>query len=120
MANEITNLTLKDDSTGTVLGTGATTVDVSSDASTFPRYGFVSSYDDGVNVQAVERSLTDEAECDVTLQLIASSRGALNGLMAEVLEGHIRGHLGKNVVDPNSEDARALEQVVDIVRTYLK
>jgi dextranase len=42
---------------GTVLGTDATAVDVSSDASTFPRYGFVSRYDDGVDVQAVERSL---------------------------------------------------------------
>ncbi len=42
---------------GTALGTGATAVDVSSDASTFPRYGFVSRYDGDVDAQAVARSL---------------------------------------------------------------
>lgn len=71
-------------------------------------------------LDAVERALTNEADCEETLQLIASSRGALNGLMAEVLEGHIRYHLVGSVPDPASEDGRAVEQLVDIVRTYLK
>jgi FrmR/RcnR family transcriptional regulator, repressor of frmRAB operon len=71
-------------------------------------------------LEAVERALTDEAECDETLRLIASSRGAMNGLMAEVLEGHIRYHVVPEAIDPASEDARAVEQLIDIVRAYLK
>jgi len=71
-------------------------------------------------LEAVERSLQAEADCADTLALIASARGAMNGLMAEVLEGHIRYHLVGQAPDPASEDARAVEQLVDIVRTYLK
>lgn len=69
---------------------------------------------------AVERSLETEAECDETLRLIASARGAMNGLMAEVLESFIRDHIVGEVSDPQSEDARAVEQLVDIVHAYLK
>lgn len=71
-------------------------------------------------LEAVERALSNEADCEETLQLIASSRGALNGLMAEVLEGHIRYHLVSETPAPESEDGRAVEQLVDIVKTYLK
>ncbi len=71
-------------------------------------------------LDAVERALNDEAPCEETLQLIASSRGAMNGLMAEVLEGHIRYHVVGEVGDPASEHARAVEQLVGIVRAYLK
>jgi len=71
-------------------------------------------------LEAIERSLDNEAPCEETLQLIASARGAMNGLMAEVLEGHIRYHVVGTVPDPASEDGRAVEQLVDIVRTYLK
>ena len=44
----------------------------------------------------------------------------MNGLMAEVLEGHIRFH----VVDPNrrpgSEQARATQELIDVIRAYLR
>ena len=51
--------------------------------------------------------------------LIAAIRGAVNGLMAEVLEGHIREHLGSDAIslDQRSED---VEQVVAVLRSYLK
>ena len=38
-------------------------------------------------LEAVERALDEDAECDETLRLIASARGAMNGLMGEVIEG---------------------------------
>jgi DNA-binding FrmR family transcriptional regulator len=54
------------------------------------------------------------------LQLVAACRGALNGLMAELVEGHIRHH----VLDPkrgaDSSEAEAAEELIDIVRSYLK
>ena len=41
-------------------------------------------------VEAIERALEGEGECEEILQLVASCRGALNGLMAELIEGHLR------------------------------
>ncbi|SEJ08282.1 DNA-binding transcriptional regulator, FrmR family [Azotobacter beijerinckii] len=69
--------------------------------------------------EALEKALEQEAECAAILQQIAAIRGAVNGLMAEVLEGHIREHLGADDISPQqrSED---LEQVVAVLRSYLK
>ena len=50
-------------------------------------------------VEALERALESELGCADVLQLIASVRGAVNGLMGEVMEDHIRLH----VVDPRRE-----------------
>jgi DNA-binding FrmR family transcriptional regulator len=70
--------------------------------------------------EAIERALDGEHECSSVLQLMAACRGALNGLVAEVLEGHIRFH----VLDPNSgknaPQGEAAEELIDVVRTYLK
>ena len=71
-------------------------------------------------VEAIERALEAELGCADVLQVIASVRGAMNGLMAELMEHHIRYH----VVDPNqapdSERAKGAEELIDVVRTYLK
>ena len=71
-------------------------------------------------VEAVERALKEEQECNDVLQLVAACRGALNGLMAELVEGHIWFH----VLDPNrpkdSPQAAAAEELIDIVKAYLK
>ncbi len=69
--------------------------------------------------EALEKALEQETDCTAVLQQIAAIRGAVNGLMAEVLEGHIREHLGVDEISPQqrSED---LEQVVAALRSYLK
>src|SRR6266481_724029 len=68
----------------------------------------------------VERALREEQECTEVLQLVAACRGALNGLMGELVEGHIRFH----VLDPDrakdSPQAAAAEELIDIVRSHLK
>lgn len=69
--------------------------------------------------EALEQALERETECAAVLQQIAAIRGAVNGLMAEVLEGHIREHLGPEAVSPN-ERREDLEQVVGVLRSYLK
>lgn len=71
-------------------------------------------------LDAVERALNDETDCEEILRQVASCRGAMNGLMFELLEGQIRYHVAPVMTDPASEEARALEQVVDLVRAYLK
>ncbi len=68
---------------------------------------------------ALERALESEADGSAILQQIAAIRGAVNGLMAEVLEGHLRDHLGPEV-DDVKQRAADLEEVVDVLRSYLK
>jgi DNA-binding FrmR family transcriptional regulator len=68
-------------------------------------------------VAALEKALTVEADCSKVLQLIAGSRGAMDGLMAEVLEGHVRLH----VANPKASDrAQATEDLIRLIRSYLK
>lgn len=71
-------------------------------------------------VEAVERALEGEEECSSVLQLIAGARGALNGLMAEVAEGHIREHVIDSSRRPTEAQLEAADQLVDVVRAYLK
>lgn len=68
--------------------------------------------------QAIERALESESGCSETLQLIAAARGALNGLMAEVLEEHLHIHVIGGAT-PGARDTAASE-LLDVVRAYLK
>lgn len=70
-------------------------------------------------LEAVARAVDGETECGEVLRLIASARGAMNGLMAEVLEDHIRHHAFENA-RPGTEGAAAADEVVDVIRSYLK
>ncbi|MES2402558.1 MAG: metal/formaldehyde-sensitive transcriptional repressor [Pseudomonadota bacterium] len=69
--------------------------------------------------EALERALNEGGECLAVLQQIAAIRGAVNGLMAEVLEGHIREHLGDAKAGKAQRDAD-VEAVVGALRSYLK
>lgn len=70
-------------------------------------------------LDALERALDADADCSAVLQQTAAIRGAVSGLMVEVLEGHLRDHLGRH--DSSRKEKREdLEAVVRIVRSYLK
>jgi DNA-binding FrmR family transcriptional regulator len=71
-------------------------------------------------VDAIERALEDEQECTDILLTITACRGAINGLMAEVIEGHIRYHVINPDTKPTSPQAIAAQQLMDVVKTYLK
>jgi FrmR/RcnR family transcriptional regulator, repressor of frmRAB operon len=70
-------------------------------------------------IDALEKLLEQDADCSKTLNLTVACRGAINGLMAEILEGHIRFH----VVSPNGKgtpaQAQAAEELIEIVHSYL-
>ena len=70
-------------------------------------------------MEAVERALEEEKGCADVLQLIAGVRGAINGLMAEVVEDHIRLHVADQALDQDQRNEGAAE-LVDVVRAYLK
>jgi FrmR/RcnR family transcriptional regulator, repressor of frmRAB operon len=71
-------------------------------------------------VRGIERLLEEEADGGRVLQQVAACRGALNGLMAEILEGHIRHHVVDPEIDPTSDQAEAAEQLVELVRRYFR
>jgi DNA-binding FrmR family transcriptional regulator len=71
-------------------------------------------------IEAVERTLEGEAECSQVMHLLTASSGAINSLLAEVLEDHVREHLmGDN---GNSKAARkeAADELIEIIHAYLK
>ena len=70
-------------------------------------------------VDAIERSLTTDADCADVLMLLANVRGGINSLMAEVLEDHIREHMmqpGESALSSHE----VAEDLIDLVRAYLK
>jgi DNA-binding FrmR family transcriptional regulator len=71
-------------------------------------------------VEALVRALSEEKDCSEVLQLMSAARGAMNSLMAELLEGHIRSH----VMDPkrraSAAQAEAADEVINMVKAYLK
>jgi FrmR/RcnR family transcriptional regulator, repressor of frmRAB operon len=71
-------------------------------------------------VEAIERALDNESGCERVLQLIAAVRGATAGLMAEVVQEHVRTHLVDAEKYPGALNTEATEQLLDVVRTYLK
>jgi FrmR/RcnR family transcriptional regulator, repressor of frmRAB operon len=71
-------------------------------------------------VEAIERALTDEAECERIMHMIAGIRGSVAGLMAEVIADHIRTHLVDPGKNPGALNAEAADQLIDVVHSYLK
>ncbi len=68
---------------------------------------------------ALERALESGADCGAVLQQIAAIRGAVNGLMSEVLEAHIREEFGRAATSAPQRSARVTE-LAGLVRSYLK
>ena len=71
-------------------------------------------------IEAIEKALVEEDDPDAILQQVAACRGALQGLMARILEGHIYEHLLGTDDAPETEQARAAELLVGVIRTYLR
>lgn len=71
-------------------------------------------------VDAVEKALEAEDECAPILQTIAGARGALNGLMAQLLEGHVREHVIDPRRRPTPAQLEAADALVDVVKAYLR
>ena len=71
--------------------------------------------------EALERLLLagEDHDCGAVLQQIAAVRGAVNGLMGEVLEGHLREHVAAGT-QPGAQRQQDLEDVISVVRRYLK
>ncbi|MBV2180210.1 MAG: metal/formaldehyde-sensitive transcriptional repressor [Castellaniella sp.] len=68
---------------------------------------------------ALERALEAEKGCGEILHQIAAIRGAINGLMAEVVEDHVQFHVADPALDERERREGAAE-LIGVIRTYMK
>lgn len=71
-------------------------------------------------VAGIERALEQEHEPFHILQTVAACRGALNGLMAEIIDGHVRLHVLDEKRRPTAQQAEAVGELMDIIRAFLR
>lgn len=69
-------------------------------------------------LSGIEKALEEQKDCFKILQQISASRGAIQSLMSEVLDGHIRDHLGNSV--SNAQREKEIENLAALLKTYLK
>jgi DNA-binding FrmR family transcriptional regulator len=67
-------------------------------------------------LESILRALNDDEQCADVLQRLAAARGASSSLMGELMEDHIRNHMPRNT----KSSAEAADNLIGIVRTYLK
>lgn len=70
-------------------------------------------------IQAVERALESDHDCARTLHLIAATRGAINGLMEQVIEDHAREHVANPTLS-EAERNQGVEELLEAIRRYSK
>ena len=67
---------------------------------------------------ALETLLNSGTDCTAVLQQIAAIRGAVNGLMGAVIEGHLTDHVVK---EPQLQQRQQdLDAVLQVIKSYLK
>ena len=71
-------------------------------------------------VDAIERALESEAGCAEVMHLLTASRGAINGIMAEVVEDHIHMHMIDEDRKPSRSETQAADELIDVLRSYIR
>jgi DNA-binding FrmR family transcriptional regulator len=71
-------------------------------------------------VEAIERALIADEGCSDVMRLITATRGAINGIMAEVINDHIRTHMVDPDRTPSEAERDATVELVDVLRTYIR
>ncbi|BBH52386.1 metal/formaldehyde-sensitive transcriptional repressor [Fluviispira sanaruensis] len=71
-------------------------------------------------LEGVEKSLGEDADCKKILHILASVRGALGGLMAEVMESHILEHIGEEKREPSVNEILMAQELVDSIKVFMK
>jgi DNA-binding FrmR family transcriptional regulator len=71
-------------------------------------------------IDAIERALDSEAGCTDIMRLLTAARGAINGIMAEVVEDHIHMHMIDEDRKPSRSEAEAADELIDVLRSYIK
>lgn len=70
-------------------------------------------------VSAVERGLERDAGCADILHLVAAVRGAVNGLLHEIVIDHLHEHVAKPGLS-DAERSKGAEELMTVIRRYVK
>jgi DNA-binding FrmR family transcriptional regulator len=68
---------------------------------------------------AIEKALQDDLPCASVLQQVAGVRGAVNGLLDEIIEDHLREHVARAGLSADERSAGA-EELISVIRRYSK
>ena len=69
-------------------------------------------------LEAFSKAIEAEQDCYHVMQLLSSCRGALNGLMGDVIEEHIREHIVE--ADNKKIATESGEELIDIMKSFWK
>ena len=69
-------------------------------------------------IDAIERGLEAEDSCTQVMSLLTAARGAINGMMAEVVEDHIQMHM--MAAKPSREETLAADELIDVLKSYIR
>jgi DNA-binding FrmR family transcriptional regulator len=71
-------------------------------------------------VKSIRSALESNSECATVLQQIAACRGAINSLLVQIIDGEIRFHVLSKNAKIDSREARAAQDLVEILHRYIK
>lgn len=71
-------------------------------------------------LDAIKEAIQEDRDCSAILQQVSACRGGINGLMAEIIEGEIKGHVLSPNAKANSSEAQAADQLVEVLRRYIR
>lgn len=71
-------------------------------------------------VEGIQRTLEQGDDCFAVLQTVAACRGALTSLMTEIIEGHVRDHILDPAQEPTDTQKVAAEELMEILRAFVK
>lgn len=70
-------------------------------------------------IGAVELSLQSHADCSAMLHFVAGVRGAVNGLIDEIIAAHLEAHVEQAGL-PDEERAQGAGELLAVIRRYAK
>jgi len=70
-------------------------------------------------VTAIEKAIAGDADCGTVLHQVAGVRGAVAGLMEELIEDHLREHVARPGLT-DAERAAGAEELIAAIRRYAK
>lgn len=71
-------------------------------------------------VDGIERAIEADAECSEVMRQLATIRGAINGMMAEVVEDHIQMHMVDENRKPTKREVEAADELIEVLRSYIR
>jgi DNA-binding FrmR family transcriptional regulator len=71
-------------------------------------------------IEALDRAVEAEEECNEVMRLLTAARGAINSIMAEVVEDHILLHMIDPDRKPSRSEQEAADELIEVLRTYIK